>query len=74
MNNFKAELFNADEWAQLIASSGAQYVVPTSKVSHSFYNYMLNDGSITRDLLYGLAHSLGTGMLVCTLAFCCVCR
>ncbi len=28
---FKAELFNADEWAELFEKSGAKYVVPTSK-------------------------------------------
>jgi len=28
---FKAELYNADQWAELFARAGARYVVPTSK-------------------------------------------
>jgi len=31
MNQFKAELFNAGEWAKLFKSAGAQYVVMTAK-------------------------------------------
>lgn len=30
---FKAELFNATEWATLFAMAGAKYIVPTSKVN-----------------------------------------
>ncbi|GAO45244.1 alpha-L-fucosidase [Flavihumibacter petaseus] len=30
-NDFKAELFNADEWAKLFEASGAKYIVLTSK-------------------------------------------
>jgi alpha-L-fucosidase len=29
---WKAELFNAQKWAETIVKSGAKYVVPTSKV------------------------------------------
>lgn len=29
---FKAELFNATEWASLFSLAGAKYIVPTSKV------------------------------------------
>ena len=33
---FKAELFNADQWADLIAASGAKYIIPTSKHHDGF--------------------------------------
>ena len=36
---FKAELFNPDEWAHLIESSGARYVVLTSKHHDGFANW-----------------------------------
>ncbi len=32
MNDFHAELFDPEAWADLIVRSGAKYVVPTSKV------------------------------------------
>jgi alpha-L-fucosidase len=35
-NDFKAELFNADEWAKLFAQSGAKYIVLTSKHHDGF--------------------------------------
>jgi len=34
--NFRAELFDADEWMKLIKRSGARYVVPTSKHHEGF--------------------------------------
>jgi alpha-L-fucosidase len=36
VNDFKAELFNPDEWAKLIEKSGAKYVVLTSKHHDGF--------------------------------------
>ena len=33
---FRAELFNADQWADLFVRSGAQYIVPTSKHHEGF--------------------------------------
>ncbi len=33
---FRAELFNADQWADLFARAGAQYIVPTSKHHDGF--------------------------------------
>ena len=33
---FKAELFNADQWADIFARSGAKYIVPTSKHHEGF--------------------------------------
>ena len=36
VNDFHAELFNPDEWAQLIEKSGAKYVVLTSKHHDGF--------------------------------------
>ncbi len=33
---FRAELFNADQWASLFARSGAKYIVPTSKHHEGF--------------------------------------
>jgi alpha-L-fucosidase len=35
-NDFKAELFNPDEWAKLIEKSGAKYIVLTSKHHDGF--------------------------------------
>ncbi|HEV8084630.1 MAG TPA: alpha-L-fucosidase [Chitinophagaceae bacterium] len=35
-DQFKAELFNPDEWAQLFEKSGAKYIVPTSKHHDGF--------------------------------------
>jgi len=36
VKDFKAELFNPDQWAELIAQSGARYVVLTSKHHEGF--------------------------------------
>ena len=36
VNDFKAELFNPDEWANIIEKSGARYVVLTSKHHDGF--------------------------------------
>ncbi|XP_011270296.1 hypothetical protein CAOG_08685 [Capsaspora owczarzaki ATCC 30864] len=36
---FKAELFDPDTWADVIARSGAKYVVPTSKHHEGFTNW-----------------------------------
>ncbi len=33
---FRAELFNADQWAELFVRSGAKYIVPTSKHHEGF--------------------------------------
>ena len=33
---FSAELFDADQWADLFARSGAKYIVPTSKHHEGF--------------------------------------
>ena len=33
---FRAELFNADQWADIFARSGAKYIVPTSKHHEGF--------------------------------------
>jgi len=33
---FRAELFNADQWANIFARSGAKYIVPTSKHHEGF--------------------------------------
>jgi alpha-L-fucosidase len=33
---FRAELFNADQWAELFARAGAKYIVPTSKHHEGF--------------------------------------
>ncbi len=33
---FRAELFNADQWADLISRAGAKYIVPTSKHHEGF--------------------------------------
>lgn len=35
-NDFKAELYNPDEWARLIEKSGARYVVPVAKHHDGF--------------------------------------
>ncbi len=48
---FKAELFNATEWASIFSLAGAKYIVPTSKVIllHLFIHFQ----SIMKDTLYG---------------------
>ena len=38
-NSFKAELFDADQWAALFAKSGAKYIVLTSKHHEGFTNF-----------------------------------
>ena len=38
-DQFKAELYNPDEWAQIIEKSGAKYVVLTSKHHDGFANW-----------------------------------
>ena len=44
-NQFKAELYNPDEWAQLIEKSGARYVVLTSKHHDGFALWPSKDAS-----------------------------
>ena len=56
---FKAELFNATEWAELFRRSGARYIVPTSKHHEGFtmwpnaqaWNWNAVDIGPHRDLL-----------------------
>lgn len=58
-NQFKAELFNASEWADLFKRSGAKYTVPTSKHHEGFtlwpnaqsWNWNSVDVGPHRDLL-----------------------
>ncbi len=59
---FRAEKFNADEWAQLFKSSGAQYVVPVAEHHDGFsmYDSRLSDWTVVkmgpkRDTLMELA-------------------
>ena len=64
VNDFKAELFNPDEWAQLFERSGAKYIVLTSKHHDGFclwpnktanqtwgFNWNAVDAGPHRDLL-----------------------
>jgi alpha-L-fucosidase len=64
VNDFKAELFNPDEWAQLFERSGAKYIVLTSKHHDGFclwpdktanqtwgFNWNAADAGPHRDLL-----------------------
>lgn len=44
---FRAELFNADRWADLFARSGARYVVPTSKHHEGFCLWPSSEASKT---------------------------
>ena len=44
---FKAELFNADEWAALFEKSGARYIVLTSKHHDGFANWNSKEASKT---------------------------
>ncbi|MBS1948586.1 MAG: alpha-L-fucosidase [Bacteroidetes bacterium] len=44
-DQFKAELYNPDEWAKLIESSGAKYVVLTSKHHDGFANWPSEEAS-----------------------------
>ncbi|HLX93779.1 MAG TPA: alpha-L-fucosidase [Puia sp.] len=44
-NDFKAELYNPDEWARVIEASGAKYVVLTSKHHDGFCNWPSKDAS-----------------------------
>ncbi|MEO8148494.1 MAG: alpha-L-fucosidase [Bacteroidia bacterium] len=46
-DQFKAELFNPDEWAQVIEKSGAKYVVLTSKHHDGFANWPSKEASKT---------------------------
>jgi len=46
-NDFKAELYNPDEWAQVIEKSGARYVVLTSKHHDGFANWPSKEASKT---------------------------
>ena len=68
---FKAELFNADQWADLFLRSGAKYIVPTSKHHEGFAMWPSAEASKTwarpwnaaeigpkRDLLGELATSV----------------
>ena len=56
---WKAELFNATEWAELFRRSGARYIVPTSKHHEGFtlwpnaqsWNWNAVDIGPHRDLL-----------------------
>ena len=43
--DFTAQYFNPDEWADLFTSSGAKYVVLTTKVNLYTYIYMLYKNS-----------------------------
>jgi alpha-L-fucosidase len=44
-DNFKAELFNPDEWAQVFEKSGAKYIVLTSKHHDGFANWPSKEAS-----------------------------
>ncbi|MHA4807242.1 alpha-L-fucosidase [Flavitalea flava] len=44
-DQFKAELYNPDEWAKLIEKSGAKYVVLTSKHHDGFANWPSKEAS-----------------------------
>jgi len=44
-DQFKAELYNPDEWARLIEKSGARYVVLTSKHHDGFANWPSKEAS-----------------------------
>ncbi|XP_074649548.1 alpha-L-fucosidase-like isoform X1 [Tubulanus polymorphus] len=65
-SQFKAELFNPDEWAEIIEASGARYVVLTSKHHEGFINwggkYSWNWNAVDtgphRDLVGDLANSI----------------
>ena len=46
-NQFKAELFNPDEWAKLIEQSGAKYIVLTSKHHDGFALWPSKEASRT---------------------------
>ena len=46
-DNFKAELFNPDEWAQLFEKSGAKYIVLTSKHHDGFALWQSKDANRT---------------------------
>lgn len=46
-DQFKAELFNADEWATLFEKSGAKYIVLTSKHHDGFANWKSKEASKT---------------------------
>ncbi len=63
---FKAELFDPDEWADLFVKSGAKYIVPTSKHHDGFclwpsphsWNWNSVDVGPHRDLMGDLAKSV----------------
>ena len=46
-DQFKAELYNPDEWAQLFEKSGAKYIVLTSKHHDGFANWPSKEASQT---------------------------
>ncbi|CAF1176629.1 unnamed protein product [Adineta ricciae] len=63
---FRAEFYNPDEWADILAASGAKYVVLTSKHHEGFtlwpskysFNWNAMDVGPKRDLLGDLANSI----------------
>nr|XP_011433349.2 alpha-L-fucosidase isoform X1 [Crassostrea gigas] len=64
--NFKAEFFNASEWADIFQASGAQYIVLTSKHHEGFtnwpsrysFNWNSQDVGPARDLVGELAAAI----------------
>ncbi len=56
-SQFKAELYNPDEWAKVIEASGAKYVVLTSKHHDGFANWPSKEASKTWGFAWNAAEA-----------------